>query len=82
MQKLTYRGQTYTRSNHITSVNPQSTFTYRGQTYQRHTTTIAATPKANLVYRGVPYVPSEASEIAMMMEFERHQIPLSCPLLT
>jgi hypothetical protein len=80
MQKLTYRGQTYTRSAQIASINSQSTYTYRGQTYQRHSTTIATTPKANLVYRGVSYQNSQASDIAMMMGFENHQIALSCPL--
>ena len=57
--QLTYRGQTYTSSQTIATVDPHTTLTYRGQSYQPRRSPLTISEKANLVYRGVPYVASE-----------------------
>ncbi len=56
---LTYRGQTYTRSQTIATVDPHTSLTYRSQSYQPCRSPLTISSKANLVYRGVPYVASE-----------------------
>ena len=63
--QLTYRGQTYTTSNKVTTVNTDLTLSYRGQSYQRSRAVVTVDSKtklaeqANLVYRGVPYIHSQ-----------------------
>ena len=60
--KLTYRGQTYTRSQTIATVDPHTILTYRGQSYQRRHYPLLLSCSTNLIYRGVSYLTSQYCE--------------------
>ncbi len=62
---LTDRGQAYTTSNKVATVNTDLQLTYRGRSYQPSSVVwnddskINLAGRANLVYRGVPYIHSQ-----------------------
>lgn len=62
---LTYRGQAYTTSNKVATLNTDLQLTYRGRSYQpssvvwNNDSKINLAGRANLVYRGVPYIHSQ-----------------------
>ena len=62
---LTYRGQAYTTSNKVATINTDLQLTYRGRSYQpsivawNDDSKINLAGRANLVYRGVPYIHSQ-----------------------
>ena len=65
--QLTYRGQIYTRSQVITSINNHTVFTYRGQSYHHPRSPITIAPKANLVYRDISYSNSEVTNFTFLI---------------